>query len=41
VTGRHFLAAHWDTSLPPAEGAEKMRCADTQKSIATIPIEPD
>jgi NAD(P)-dependent dehydrogenase (short-subunit alcohol dehydrogenase family) len=41
VTGRRFLAAHWDTSLPPAEAAEKCGAPIAWKSIATMPIEPD
>ena len=28
VTGRRFLAAHWDNSLPPARSRRKMRRAD-------------
>ena len=41
VTGRRFLAAHWDASLPPAEAAEKCGAPIAWKSIATMPIEPD
>jgi len=41
VTGRRFLAAHWDTSLPPASAAEKCGAPIAWKSIATMPIEPD
>jgi NAD(P)-dependent dehydrogenase (short-subunit alcohol dehydrogenase family) len=41
VTGRRFLAAHWDPSLPPAEAAEKCGAPIAWKSIATMPIEPD
>jgi NAD(P)-dependent dehydrogenase (short-subunit alcohol dehydrogenase family) len=41
VTGRRFLAAHWDTSLPPAEAAEKCGAPIAWKPIATMPIEPD
>jgi NAD(P)-dependent dehydrogenase (short-subunit alcohol dehydrogenase family) len=41
ITGRRFLAAHWDTSLPPAEAAEKCGAPIAWKSIATMPIEPD
>jgi len=41
VTGRRFLAAHWDTALPPAEAAEKCGAPIAWKSIATMPIEPD
>ena len=41
VTGRRFLATHWDTSLPPAEAAERCGAPIAWKSIATMPIEPD
>jgi NAD(P)-dependent dehydrogenase (short-subunit alcohol dehydrogenase family) len=41
VTGRRFLAVHWDTSLPPAEAADKSGAPIAWKSIATMPIEPD
>jgi NAD(P)-dependent dehydrogenase (short-subunit alcohol dehydrogenase family) len=41
VTGRRFLAAHWDASLPPAEAAERCGAPIAWKSIATMPIEPD
>jgi NAD(P)-dependent dehydrogenase (short-subunit alcohol dehydrogenase family) len=41
VTGRRFLAAHWDASLPPTEAAEKCGAPIAWKSIATMPIEPD
>jgi NAD(P)-dependent dehydrogenase (short-subunit alcohol dehydrogenase family) len=41
VTGRRFLAAHWDTSLPPAAAAEKCGAPIAWKPIATMPIEPD
>jgi NAD(P)-dependent dehydrogenase (short-subunit alcohol dehydrogenase family) len=41
VTGRRFLAVHWDTSLPPAEAAEKCGAPIAWKAIATMPIEPD
>jgi NAD(P)-dependent dehydrogenase (short-subunit alcohol dehydrogenase family) len=41
VSGRRFLAAHWDTSLPPAEAAEKCGSPIAWKAIATMPIEPD
>ena len=41
VTGRRFLAVHWDTSLPPAEAAEKCGAPIAWKSIATMPIEPN
>jgi NAD(P)-dependent dehydrogenase (short-subunit alcohol dehydrogenase family) len=41
VTGRRFLAVHWDTALRPAEAAEKCGAPIAWKSIATMPIEPD
>src|SRR5271155_4378904 len=41
VTGRRFLAVHWDSSLAPAEAAEKCGAPIAWKSIATMPIEPD
>lgn len=41
VTGRRFLAAHWDDSLPPAAAAEKCGAPIAWKAIATMPIEPD
>jgi NAD(P)-dependent dehydrogenase (short-subunit alcohol dehydrogenase family) len=41
VSGRRFLAAHWDTSLPPSEAAERCGAPIAWKSIATMPIEPD
>jgi NAD(P)-dependent dehydrogenase (short-subunit alcohol dehydrogenase family) len=41
VTGRRFLAVHWDIALPPAEAAEKCGAPIAWKSIATMPIEPD
>jgi NAD(P)-dependent dehydrogenase (short-subunit alcohol dehydrogenase family) len=41
VSGRRFLAAHWDTSLPPTQAAEKCGAPIAWKSIATMPIEPD
>jgi NAD(P)-dependent dehydrogenase (short-subunit alcohol dehydrogenase family) len=40
VTGRRFLAAHWDASLLPAEAAEKCGAPIAWKPIATMPIEP-
>src|SRR5260221_9265778 len=40
VNGRRFLAAHWDTTLPPAEAPEKCGAPIAWKSIATMPIEP-
>ncbi len=41
VTGRRFLATHWDNSLPPAEAAEKCGAPIACEAIATMPIEPD
>ncbi len=41
VTGRRFLAAHWDISLPPAQAAEQCGAPIAWKGIATMPIEPD
>ena len=41
VTGRRFLAVHWDNSLPPAEAAAKCGAPIAWKSIATMPIEPE
>jgi NAD(P)-dependent dehydrogenase (short-subunit alcohol dehydrogenase family) len=40
VSGRRFLAAHWDQALPPAEAAEKAGAPIAWTSIATMPIEP-
>jgi NAD(P)-dependent dehydrogenase (short-subunit alcohol dehydrogenase family) len=41
ITGRRFLAVHWDTSLPPEQAAEKCGAPIAWKSIATMPIETD
>jgi NAD(P)-dependent dehydrogenase (short-subunit alcohol dehydrogenase family) len=41
VTGRRFLAAHWDRSLASAQAAEKCGAPIAWTSIATMPIEPD
>jgi NAD(P)-dependent dehydrogenase (short-subunit alcohol dehydrogenase family) len=41
VTGRRFLAAHWDTALAPAASADKCGAPIAWKAIATMPIEPD
>jgi hypothetical protein len=38
VTGRRFLAVHWDTKLPPEQAAEKAGAPVAQISIATMPI---
>jgi NAD(P)-dependent dehydrogenase (short-subunit alcohol dehydrogenase family) len=41
VTGRRFLAVHWDKALPPGAAAEKCGAPIAWTSIATLPIEPD
>jgi NAD(P)-dependent dehydrogenase (short-subunit alcohol dehydrogenase family) len=41
ITGRRFLAVHWDTSLAPVEATEKCGAPIAWKGIATMPIEPD
>jgi NAD(P)-dependent dehydrogenase (short-subunit alcohol dehydrogenase family) len=40
VTGRRFLAVHWDPGLPPAEAAAKAGAPVAWTGIATMPIEP-
>jgi NAD(P)-dependent dehydrogenase (short-subunit alcohol dehydrogenase family) len=40
VTGRRFLAVHWDPSLPPEQAAEKAGAPVAWTAIATMPIEP-
>jgi NAD(P)-dependent dehydrogenase (short-subunit alcohol dehydrogenase family) len=40
VTGRRFLAVHWDPSMPPEEAAEKAGAPVAWTEIATMPIEP-
>ncbi|HEX3535244.1 MAG TPA: SDR family oxidoreductase [Stellaceae bacterium] len=40
VTGRRFLAVHWDPKLPPRQAAEKAGAPVAWTSIATMPIEP-
>ena len=40
VTGRRFLAVHWDPKLPPQEAAEKAGAPVAWTSIATMPITP-
>jgi NAD(P)-dependent dehydrogenase (short-subunit alcohol dehydrogenase family) len=40
VSGRRFLAVHWDTSLPPEQAAEKAGAPVAWTDIATMPIEP-
>jgi NAD(P)-dependent dehydrogenase (short-subunit alcohol dehydrogenase family) len=40
VTGRRFLAIHWDAALPPEEAAAKAGAPVAWTEIATMPIEP-
>jgi len=40
VTARRFIAADWDTSLPPAQAAEKAGAPIAWLGIARMPIEP-
>ena len=40
VTGRRFLAVHWDPALPPEQAAEKAGAPVAWTSIATLPITP-
>ncbi len=40
VTGRRFLAVHWDPSLSPEEAAAKAGAPVAWTAIATMPIEP-
>ena len=40
VTGRRFLAVHWDASLPPDDAAAKAGAPVAWTEIATMPIEP-
>ena len=40
VTGRRFLAIHWDASLSPEQAAEKCGAPVAWTSIATLPITP-
>jgi NAD(P)-dependent dehydrogenase (short-subunit alcohol dehydrogenase family) len=40
VTGRRFLAVHWDATLPPEEAAQKAGAPVAWTDIATLPIEP-
>jgi NAD(P)-dependent dehydrogenase (short-subunit alcohol dehydrogenase family) len=40
VTGRRFLAVHWDAKLPPAQAAEKAGAPVAWTQMATMPIEP-
>src|SRR3954471_8442241 len=41
VSGRRFIAADWDTSLPPARAAERSGAPVAWLSIARMPIEPN
>jgi NAD(P)-dependent dehydrogenase (short-subunit alcohol dehydrogenase family) len=40
VTGRRFLAVHWDPALPAEEAAAKAGAPVAWSGIATMPIEP-
>ena len=40
VNARRFVAADWDTSLPPAKAAEKAGVPIAWLGIARMPIEP-
>ncbi len=40
VTGRRFLAVHWDPSLPPEGAAARAGAPVAWTEIATMPIEP-
>jgi NAD(P)-dependent dehydrogenase (short-subunit alcohol dehydrogenase family) len=40
VTGRRFLAVHWDPKPPPEEAAAKAGAPVAWTEIATMPIEP-
>jgi NAD(P)-dependent dehydrogenase (short-subunit alcohol dehydrogenase family) len=40
VNGRRFIAADWDTGVPPAQAAEKAGAPIAWLSIARMPIEP-
>ncbi|MGE0259108.1 MAG: SDR family NAD(P)-dependent oxidoreductase [Alphaproteobacteria bacterium] len=40
VTGRRFLAVHWDPQLPPEQAAAKAGAPVAWTDIATMPIEP-
>jgi NAD(P)-dependent dehydrogenase (short-subunit alcohol dehydrogenase family) len=40
VTGRRFLAVHWDPSLPPEEAAAHAGAPVAWTGIATMPLEP-
>jgi NAD(P)-dependent dehydrogenase (short-subunit alcohol dehydrogenase family) len=40
ITGRRFLAVHWDASLPPEDAAATAGAPVAWTDIATMPIEP-
>jgi NAD(P)-dependent dehydrogenase (short-subunit alcohol dehydrogenase family) len=40
ITGRRFLAVHWDAKLAPEEAAAKAGAPVAWTEIATLPIEP-
>jgi NAD(P)-dependent dehydrogenase (short-subunit alcohol dehydrogenase family) len=40
VTGRRFVAVHWNTHLPPEQAAEIAGAPVAWTSIATMPIRP-
>ncbi|MGH7534630.1 MAG: hypothetical protein ACREMG_03490 [Gemmatimonadales bacterium] len=40
VNGQRFLAAHWDTALPPGEAAAQAGAPAAWRSIATLLIVP-
>jgi hypothetical protein len=40
VNGRRFIAADWDTALPPVQAADKAGAPIAWLSIARMPIEP-
>ncbi len=40
VNGRRYIAADWDTALPPAQAAEKAGAPIAWMSIARMPIQP-
>ncbi len=40
VTGRRFLAIHWDPGLPPEQAAENAGAPIAWTNIATLPITP-
>jgi NAD(P)-dependent dehydrogenase (short-subunit alcohol dehydrogenase family) len=41
VTGRRFLAVHWNIELPPEQAAEKAGAPVAWTEIATMPITPN